>query len=97
MQFDDISNKVLGCAITVHRELGPGLLESAYQHCLMRELQLADIPFRYQCGATLRPLCNPLIRSSISSFRGFRVLFRAFRVTHFLDLVFSCSSRGYYP
>ena len=53
MQFDEISNKVLGCAITVHRELGPGLLESAYQHCLMRELQLAAIPFRSQVDVCL--------------------------------------------
>jgi GxxExxY protein len=43
MQFDELSTKVLGCAITVHRELGPGLLESAYQRCLARELELAQL------------------------------------------------------
>jgi PD-(D/E)XK nuclease superfamily len=30
MEFDDLSNRVIGCAIEVHRHLGPGLLESAY-------------------------------------------------------------------
>ena len=42
MKFDELSNKVIGCAIEVHRELGPGLLESTY------ELNQAKIPFRLQ-------------------------------------------------
>lgn len=48
MKFDNLSNKVLGCAIEVHRTLGPGLLESAYEKCLARELMLAKIPFKLQ-------------------------------------------------
>jgi GxxExxY protein len=48
MQFDELSNGVLGCAIEVHRELGPGLLESAYEQCLAYELNRARIPFRLQ-------------------------------------------------
>jgi len=43
--FSDISHAVIGCAIAVHRELGPGLLEVAYRKCLARELELAGIPF----------------------------------------------------
>jgi GxxExxY protein len=39
---------VIGCAIEVHRHLGPGLLESAYEQCLAHELQVADVPFRLQ-------------------------------------------------
>jgi GxxExxY protein len=39
MEFDALSNKVIGCAIEVHRQLGPGLLESAYEQCLKYELQ----------------------------------------------------------
>ena len=39
MEFDRLSNDVIGCAIEVHRILGPGLLESAYQQCLAHELQ----------------------------------------------------------
>ena len=38
MEFDELSNRVIGCAIEVHRVLGPGLLESTYQQCLVHEL-----------------------------------------------------------
>jgi GxxExxY protein len=48
VKFDQLSNKVLGCAIEVHRQLGPGLLESAYEHCLAYELANAKIPFKVQ-------------------------------------------------
>lgn len=44
-EFEEISKRVIGCAIEVHRNLGPGLLESTYETCLCRELKLADIPF----------------------------------------------------
>ena len=37
-EFDELSNRVIGCAIEVHRVLGPGLLESTYEQCLAREL-----------------------------------------------------------
>jgi len=50
-RFDDINEltgEVLGAAIEVHRTLGPGLLESAYEECLCRELQLRNIPFEKQ-------------------------------------------------
>jgi GxxExxY protein len=46
--FDELSNKVIGCAIEVHRELGPGLLESTYEQCLAYELGRARIPFQLQ-------------------------------------------------
>lgn len=36
---DLLTEKVIGCAIQVHRNLGPGLLESAYQRCLLLELR----------------------------------------------------------
>ena len=48
MKFDELSNKVLGCALEVHRELGPGLLESTYDQCLAYELNRAKIPFQLQ-------------------------------------------------
>ena len=50
MNFDELSNKVLGCAIEVHRELGPGLLESTYEQCLAYELNRSKIPFQLQVG-----------------------------------------------
>ena len=48
MEFDDLSNRVIGCAIEVHRELGPGLLESAYEQCLAHELNRNAISFQLQ-------------------------------------------------
>jgi GxxExxY protein len=42
---DPLTGIIIGCAIEVHRELGPGLLESAYQQCLAHELHLEGIPF----------------------------------------------------
>jgi len=38
MEFDLLSREIIGCAIEVHRLLGPGLLESAYEECLTYEL-----------------------------------------------------------
>ncbi len=43
-----MSGRVLGCAIEVHRELGPGLLESTYEQCMACELNRAGIPFKIQ-------------------------------------------------
>jgi GxxExxY protein len=39
MIVNDLTDKIIGCAIEVHRTLGPGLLESAYQQCLFYELR----------------------------------------------------------
>jgi len=38
MEFDTLSKEIIGCALEVHKILGPGLLESAYEECLMYEL-----------------------------------------------------------
>ena len=46
--LNQLSRQVIAACIEVHRELGPGLLESAYELCLARELTLAGIPFRRQ-------------------------------------------------
>ena len=43
MEFDELSGKVIGCALEVHKQLGPGLLESAYQRCLSYELLCAGL------------------------------------------------------
>ena len=51
---DTLSYDVLGAAINVHRELGPGLLESAYEACLCRELCLRDIKYERQVPLPLR-------------------------------------------
>jgi GxxExxY protein len=48
MEFDELSNRVIGCAIEVHRVLGPGLLESAYEKCLSCELSAKKIKHEVQ-------------------------------------------------
>src|SRR5687768_5084700 len=45
---NDLTAEVIAAAIEVHRHLGPGLLESAYQQCLARELALRSIPYEYE-------------------------------------------------
>ena len=45
---DELSKRIIGAAIEVHRTLGPGLLESAYEECLCQELELQGIVFRRQ-------------------------------------------------
>jgi len=54
MEFDDLSNRVIGCAIEVHRHLGPGLLESAYEQCLAHELSRNNIVFQLQLAQPVR-------------------------------------------
>jgi GxxExxY protein len=48
MEFDELSNKVIGCALEVHKQLGPGLLESTYERCLSFELLKANIQHNIQ-------------------------------------------------
>src|SRR5438477_13058817 len=43
---DTLTQRIIGCAIEVHRTLGPGLLESAYEQCMAHEMTLQDIAFR---------------------------------------------------
>ncbi len=51
--LDELSYKVIGCAIEVHRTLGPGLLESAYEKALMHELKLNNIPVKSQVEVSM--------------------------------------------
>ena len=46
MEFDAQSNRVIGGALEVHRELGPGFLESTDEQCLVHELKPDGIAFR---------------------------------------------------
>lgn len=48
MNESELTHKIIGAAIEVHRTLGPGLLESAYEECLARELVLQGIKFERQ-------------------------------------------------
>jgi GxxExxY protein len=48
MRVNDLTRAIIGAAIEVHRVLGPGLLESAYEECLCQELALRGIRFKRQ-------------------------------------------------
>ncbi len=66
MSENELSKIIIGAAIEVHKELGPGLLESAYEACLQRELQLRGIEVLCQVGL-------PLIYKDISRDVGYRI------------------------
>lgn len=48
LKYENLTKQILGAAIEVHRELGPGLLESAYEECLCHELNLRQLRFERQ-------------------------------------------------
>jgi GxxExxY protein len=66
MDEDELSNRVIGLAIRVHRNLGPGLLKSAYEECLFYEVQRAGIPVEKQ-----KPM--PLIYEKVELDIGCRI------------------------
>ncbi len=65
---DEITGKIIGAAIEVHRQLGPGLLESAYQICLAHEMRLRGIQFGRE-----KPL--PVVYKGVSLDQGYRLDF----------------------
>lgn len=65
MQVNHLTQKIIHCAIEVHKQLGPGLLESAYEECLHYELLLKDIQVLRQ-----RPM--PLIYKDVKMDCGYR-------------------------
>ena len=48
MELNDLTGKIIGAAIEVHKVLGPGLLESVYEECLSHELGKAKVPYERQ-------------------------------------------------
>ena len=66
MTENQITEKIIGCAIKVHKELGPGLLESAYKECLYYELQKAGMKVEKE-----KPL--PLIYHEVKLEIGYRI------------------------
>lgn len=63
---NQLSEKIIGCAIEVHRKLGPGLLKSAYQECLMFELK--QIGLRVE-----KELALPVVYKDIKLDHGYRI------------------------
>jgi len=66
MTENEISKIIIGCAIEVHKSLGPGLLESAYSECLFYELQRAGLNVEKQ-----KPL--PLVYKEVKLDAGYRL------------------------
>lgn len=66
MTHDEISKIVIGCAIEVHKTLGPGLLESAYQECLFYEIQKRGLKVEKE-----KPL--PIIYKEVKLDHGYRI------------------------
>jgi GxxExxY protein len=65
MRTHDLTPQIIGAAIKIHRRLGPGLLESAYETCLAHELQKIGLPFERQ-----KPV--PLVYDGVKMDCGFR-------------------------
>lgn len=63
---NDISKIVIGCAIEVHKKLGPGLLESAYQECLFYELKQAGLKVQKE-----KPM--PIVYKEVKLDHGYRI------------------------
>ncbi len=63
---NEITEKIIGCAIEVHKQLGPGLLESAYEECLYYELLSNGLDVKKQ-------LALPLVYKDIKLDAGYRI------------------------
>lgn len=65
-QINQLTEQIIGCAMTVHSRLGPGLLESAYQKCLEYELLKAGLQVEYE-----KPI--PLVYDNLKLECGYRI------------------------
>jgi GxxExxY protein len=54
LRYEELTEKIIGAAIEVHRALGPGLLESAYEECLCHELNLRGLRFLRQVSVPVK-------------------------------------------
>ncbi len=66
MIYEELSKVIIGAAIEVHKKLGPGLLESAYEECLAYELQLRGLNIERQ-----KPV--PLVYKEVKLDCGYRI------------------------
>jgi GxxExxY protein len=66
MHENEISEKIIGCAIEVHKILGPGLLENAYEECLLFELQSIGLKVERQKAL-------PLVYKTVKLDAGYRI------------------------
>ncbi len=63
---NELSNKIIGCAIEVHKHLGPSLLESAYQECLYYDLMQAGLRVQKE-----KPM--PIVYKEVKLDHGYRI------------------------
>jgi GxxExxY protein len=59
-EYAELTRKVIGCAIEVHKALGPGFLENAYEQALKIELGYRGLSFKCQCAYKLDYKGNPI-------------------------------------
>ena len=95
MTDNDITRNVIGAAIEVHKRLGPGLLESAYEECLVHELQLRNlrierqvsVPVVYretklECGYRIDLLVESRVIVELKSVEGLAPIHEAIILTY---------------
>jgi GxxExxY protein len=95
MEFGSLSGRVIGAAIEVHRELGPGLLESTYERCLVHELRergiecVSQMPLpvlykgmRIDCGYRIDLLVEQTLMIELKSVDALRKIHEAQLLTY---------------
>jgi len=95
LYLQELTGQILGAAIEVHKQVGPGLLESTYQACLCHELELRGILFecqkplpleykgiRSECGYRIDLLVAGLVIVEIKSVEAFALIHEAQLLTY---------------
>jgi GxxExxY protein len=54
LEHEELTNKIIGCAIEIHKKLGPGFIESIYENAFIIELQKKGLPFEKQKEVTIQ-------------------------------------------
>jgi GxxExxY protein len=95
MKINEITEKIIGAAIEVHKSLGPGLLESAYEECMAKEMELTGVSFERQkpiplefkgitleCGYRIDFLVESTVVVELKSVDAFAPIFTAQTLTY---------------
>ena len=95
MTDNEVTHEVIGAAIEVHRQLGPGLLESAYEECLARELALRNLnverqkpvsivykDVKLECGYRIDLLVENRVIVELKSIESFAAIHEAIILTY---------------
>src|ERR1700687_3765998 len=95
MTDNELTHAIIGAAIEVHKNLGPGLLESTYEECLSHELSLRNLRFERQkpipvvykqtkleCGYRIDLLVESKVVVELKSVEGFALIHEAIVLTY---------------